>query len=363
MKNLIPLLLFCLVTHNLFAQAETDPRPTVNIGDPAPPLRLKEWFKGNPIQGFEKGRIYVLEFWSKGCGGCIAAMPHISALAEKYKDEVTVLGVDVYEPSFNTVLKIKSFVDSMGSRMNFLVAKEESNYMDSCWLAASGETGVPSTFVVDREGKIAWIGHPHFLENVIRKIMNNTWDNDKALAAYNRERYLDSLDRDSYYKLINYRDKPEMALFAINSLLVTEPELKYRCQFAFQTFAALLKTDMNKALEYGKEAITKRVYPYPGSFAIWGTIKNYSDKIQFTPEIYELGAEAYQAYIDMIIYPELNDLYKMYSTMAEWYMRANKKSKAIKSQEKAIENLKSKKDISAEDLSAYESRLRQYRNM
>jgi len=74
---------------------------SINIGDAAPPLYVQEWIKGSPIQQLEKGRIYVLEFWATWCRPCMAAMPHISALARKYHDKITFIGMDVYEQENN----------------------------------------------------------------------------------------------------------------------------------------------------------------------------------------------------------------------------------------------------------------------
>src|SRR5687768_10072414 len=38
--------------------------PKLKVGDKAPPLSIEKWVKGEPITGFEKGRIYVVEFWA-----------------------------------------------------------------------------------------------------------------------------------------------------------------------------------------------------------------------------------------------------------------------------------------------------------
>ena len=110
--------------------------PLLNIGDPAPALRVRGWVKGEPVERFEKGKVYVLEFWATWCRPCIAAMPHLSALAGEYKDRVTFLGIDVYEKK--TVGKIKAFVDSMGKRMDFRVAAEDSDLMVAGWLVDTG---------------------------------------------------------------------------------------------------------------------------------------------------------------------------------------------------------------------------------
>ena len=77
------LLLLCVIA--IATRAQNEQHPSLNIGDPAPPLRIREWIKGEPVQGFEKGHVYILEFWATWCRPCIAAMPHLSALAEKRK--------------------------------------------------------------------------------------------------------------------------------------------------------------------------------------------------------------------------------------------------------------------------------------
>lgn len=41
--------------------------------------------------------MHVLEYWATCCGPCIAAMPHLSDLADKYKDKDTFIGGNVFE--------------------------------------------------------------------------------------------------------------------------------------------------------------------------------------------------------------------------------------------------------------------------
>ena len=165
-------LLLCIIA--ITAQAQDDQSPSLNIGDPAPPLRVREWLKGTPVQQFEKGNVYVLEFWATWCGPCNAAMPHLSALAAEYKDRVTISGIDVYESKNTFMEKVKAFVDSMGSRMEYHVAAEDSNFMEVDWFDASGTRGIPMSFVVNGDGRLAWIGHPKDLDEVLPKIVNNT---------------------------------------------------------------------------------------------------------------------------------------------------------------------------------------------
>ena len=345
---------------------------SLNIGDPAPPLRVKEWIKGIPVQQFEKGKMYVVEFWATWCVPCIAAMPYLSALANEYKGKVTILGIDTYENKKTSIEKVKAFVDSMGSRMDYNVAADDSSFMAAGWIDASGEQGIPKSFVIDREGKLAWIGHPSQLADVLPGIVNNTWDIKKYMAKRDFDRYLRELDKELNYEFIKYEGnyfkngdfgKPDSVLLLVDKILKKEPALKYAPFIGSRTFAALLRTDPHKAYEYGKTAIVTPTYEEPVYSFIARDIEWYSSEIDLPAEIFRLGAEAYQAEIDQITYPELFNIAKKYDKVAEWYACAGDISKAIIAQEKAIEALKKRKNFSVTELAAYESHLTEYRKM
>lgn len=69
--------------------------PSLAVGDPAPPLRVEAFLKGEPIAAFEPGKVYVIEFWATWCAPCIEQMPHLSALQTLYADRgVTIVGTD-----------------------------------------------------------------------------------------------------------------------------------------------------------------------------------------------------------------------------------------------------------------------------
>src|SRR5579871_5276599 len=161
--------------------------PSLILGDSAPALRVSEWLKGKPIEKFEKGKIYVIEFWATWCSPCRAAMPRLSKLSRKYKHKAAFIGVDVYENQIpvayrKNINQIKDFVDSMGRRMNYAVAIEDSIFMETDWLIASDEQGIPVTFVVNGDGRVAWFGHPMYLHETLPKILKKSWKINKNLA-------------------------------------------------------------------------------------------------------------------------------------------------------------------------------------
>ena len=77
--------------------------------------------------------------------------------------------------------------------------------------------------------------------------------------------------------------------------------------------------------------------------------------------MYELGVEAYQARIDYEA--KTVNIPNAYHTMADWYWRAHDTSKAIETEEKAIEALKAGRRSSVHGLAAFESRLQFYKSL
>ena len=363
-------ILFSMLT--LVSKAQNDSSSSISLGDVAPRLRLSAWIKGNPITGFEKGKVYIIEFWATWCVPCKAAMPRLSMLADKYKDRVTVVGIDIYEKKSTSIEKIKKFVDSMGLRMNYNVAVQDSNFMETDWILATGNKnqGIPRSFVVDEDGRLAWIGHPKDLEKILPKVINKTWDAKEEINKRNLAKLIEKLEdsvRDVLYKykpnILKSGDigKPDSALLVIEAIIKKEPRLTYAGAIIYNTFTSLLKINQQKALEYGRLIMVTPSYEGEPDFdVIVGAILN-SDEIFLSEEIYQLGAEAYQGQIDHIVYPEIVDMYKRYHKMAAWYWLAKNKSKAIEAEQKAIIALKSKTEFSKSILGEYETALKKYR--
>jgi len=367
-------ILLCMLT--LVSHAQNDQTPLINIGDMAPPMRLREWLKGATIEKFGKGKVYVIEFWATWCKPCKAAMPHLSALAEQYRDSVTVIGIDIYENKNITIEKIRHFVDSMDCRMNYNVAIPDSNFIETDWLLATGvkNQGIPVSFVVNRDGRLAWIGHPKDLNKILPQIVNNTWDIKDALSKRKSALYLRGMDDSLNDVLSKYKDydwikpgrigQPDSMLIAINKIIRNEPKLTYATFIVYNTFVSLLKTNQQKAVVYGRLALVNPSYDdEPAYDMIIGAIETYGIKLKLSSEIYYLGAEACQQEINYINtnYPELVDMGKRYHRMAAWYWRAKNKTKAINAERKAIVFLKNQAEFSKIKLAEYESNLRKYR--
>lgn len=353
--------LFCLISLNSVAQNQE--KLTLDIGDPAPSLRVREWIKGAPIQRLEKGHIYVVEFWATWCKPCIEAMPHLSKLAVKYKNKVSIIGVDVYEKESTSVGKIKAFVDSMGGRMDYHVAIDDSSHMVEEWIVAFDEkkNGIPRTFVVNADGQIAWIGHPMNLDSVLHKIVNNEWDISGSQKKRDEDKNFKTLELETIDFLNRLKDDPNLTLAAVDSLIKKEPKLKHSPFIPFYIFSSLLKIDQSKAYDYGKLILTYKIdnqAHYP--FLILKVIQFQAETSSLLPEIYSLGTDAYEKYL-LTENASISNLSNYYNDMAKWYWLASNKNKAIETQQKSIEALKSQKEYSTSELAARESQLKEYK--
>lgn len=185
MRKLLALaVLFGFVGLGLPAQAqEKKEGPTLKVGDPAPALTASKWLQGAEVTEFAKGKTYVIEFWATWCGPCIVMMPHLADLQAQFKDKgVTVIGYTANGPN-NDAEKVAAFVKKRGPKLDYTFAYADDRDTYNAWMRAAGRGGIPCTFVVDGNGKIAYIGHPMYLDVVLPKVAAGKWNVEEDGAA------------------------------------------------------------------------------------------------------------------------------------------------------------------------------------
>jgi thiol-disulfide isomerase/thioredoxin len=91
-------------------------------------------------------------------------MPLLSTLQKKYAGRLTVVGIDAREADAGKadVAAVNAFVSKKGDQMAYTVAMDDpvKQAVFGEWMTAAGSYGIPTTFIVDRAGKLAWVGHP-----------------------------------------------------------------------------------------------------------------------------------------------------------------------------------------------------------
>lgn len=163
----------------------------LTIGSDAPALKVGKWIKGSEVKSFEKGKTYVVEFWATWCGPCKKSIPHLTELAKKHKDKLTVIGVSVWENDDEYIDTVTKFVEKMGDKMDYVVAVDDhsdnNGSMATNWMTAAKQDGIPASFIINGEGKVAWIGHPMEMDAKLDAVLAGTYDLNKAKAEAEEE--------------------------------------------------------------------------------------------------------------------------------------------------------------------------------
>jgi thiol-disulfide isomerase/thioredoxin/tetratricopeptide (TPR) repeat protein len=197
---------------------------TLQVGDPAPALQVSKWIQGSPVKEFQRDKAYIVEFWATWCGPCRASIPHLNEIHAKYKDKgLVVIGQDAWEQDPDAVAP---FVKKMGDQMTYRVALDDKDgKMAKTWMEAAGEDGIPTAFVVDKRGMIAWIGHPMKLpESMLDQVLTGNFDVKKAAAEYKKQKELEEQKQALWKEFNSHRqqaewDQAEAALAKFEQLL------------------------------------------------------------------------------------------------------------------------------------------------
>lgn len=245
-------------------------QPTLKVGDPAPPLVNGKYLKGEPVRELEKGKVYVLEFWATWCGPCIAAIPHVSKLQEKFADEgVIVIGQNVFERDES---QVEPFLKRMGDKMDYRVAlddksENERGAMATTWMAAAGQNGIPCSFIIDREGKIAWIGHPMTMEPVLEAVVAGNFDTEKhaALEAKKKsiqERLVEAAQQEDF----------DAAIAATDELIAVDPTMTEQLALVKFRLLAMGKKDMDAATAQARNLVEDSEEPMLLNELAWSMV-------------------------------------------------------------------------------------------
>ncbi|MGO9236430.1 MAG: TlpA family protein disulfide reductase [Methylocella sp.] len=236
------------------------------IGDPAPGIKLAEFVKGCPLAGLEPDKVHVLEFWATWCGPCRASVPHLSELQDKYPQAIFI-GVAVMETSTEVV---RAFVTKMGDQIRYSIAIEaplagrtgrDGGWMTKNWFEASYQRGVPTAFIINQTGQIAWLGHPFQLEEPLTAIIDGNWDLSAKAQAHREELTVNKVrERFRLRKGFNtalLTNDIAGAVRLINEAFAAHPEFALEREFRFNKLHVLTRNADSKslALEYATHLI------------------------------------------------------------------------------------------------------------
>jgi hypothetical protein len=149
------------------------------LGDPAPPLVVKEWIKGPPVDVNAGTNIYVVELWAtwnRDHGGIVARLNEIQ---KTYKDK----GLRVVGISEEPVDKLKDYVARQQPPIEYAIAEDDKRKTSLSYMLAYGQRELPHTFVIGQGGKMLWHGHPLFgLDQVLADIFAGRYRRSSSIG-------------------------------------------------------------------------------------------------------------------------------------------------------------------------------------
>jgi peroxiredoxin len=125
--------------NTVLAQA---PKP----GQPAPAWQLKDLAGKLAKSSDYQGKVVILDFWATWCPPCRAEIPSFVELQKQYgKDGLVVLGVSLDKDG---PAAVKKFMTKTPMNYGIVMGDDKINE------AYGGIEAIPTTFIIDRQGKI-----------------------------------------------------------------------------------------------------------------------------------------------------------------------------------------------------------------
>lgn len=114
---------------------------------PAPDFILKDIDGNTHTLKSYRGKVVILNFWATWCPPCRDELPSMERAYQKLKDKgVVLLGIDVGEDS-DTI-----FTFTADYPVNFPLLMD----MDSTVIKSYPVVGLPTTYVIDRQGRLVY---------------------------------------------------------------------------------------------------------------------------------------------------------------------------------------------------------------
>lgn len=133
----------------------------------APNFTLLDTDGNNVSLSDYKGKVVIINFWTTWCGPCRYEIPDLVQLYEKYNQDLIVLGISL---DYDGPAVVPQFEERIGG-VNYPLLYGNNNISN----LYGGVTGVPTTFIIDRNMQVfkKYLGYrsPEVIEKDINELI------------------------------------------------------------------------------------------------------------------------------------------------------------------------------------------------
>ncbi len=120
-------------------------------GQSAPELKVEHWVTEQPATD---DKVVLVVFWATWCGPCINTMPHLNTLAERFGEDVVIIGVSNEQlEQFQSGMRRRNL---SADRFSYAVGCDPRGSMQS----AIAVRGIPHAIAMSSDWVVRWQGHP-----------------------------------------------------------------------------------------------------------------------------------------------------------------------------------------------------------
>jgi thiol-disulfide isomerase/thioredoxin len=113
----------------------------------APDLDISKWIGPDLSLNKLRGKVVLLDIWGLACKPCIASLPRVQKLHDKFNDKgLTVIAVHGWGGSYESISK---FIKQ--KKYNFAVGIDSGKTVKNY-----GVIGIPSYYLIDKKGVLVW---------------------------------------------------------------------------------------------------------------------------------------------------------------------------------------------------------------
>ena len=182
------LLLLALTSLSLLWATDTSTattHPTMSLKDiHGKTYKVQGTEQGLKIEGLE-GKVIFLEFFGHSCPPCLASIPHLIKLQEKYKDKLAIISIEVqgYTPE-----QVATFAKEKG--MTYIVASEANaaELVTYIQQRAQWRGSIPFLVALDTKGNVQFVQAGMLPESALEELIGQLSDTKSKETAKSIEK-------------------------------------------------------------------------------------------------------------------------------------------------------------------------------